>query len=603
VKVSISRLLLILLALVCVVLVAYWYVGECDFIGFDDDLYVSENPYVVAGLTSQGVAWALTAGHASTWQPLVWLSYMADSEIHGLNPSWFHRTNLLIHIANILLLFAFLAWSTKAIWRSAAVAALFALHPIHVESVAWVAERKDVLSGFFWFLTLICYTWYVKRGKFWRYSLVFLCLCLGLMAKPMLVTIPFVLLLLDYWPFNRSSLGARRLVLEKLPLLVPVAVSSLITYSVQKAGGSVMSLDQIPFIARLGNAPVFYVQYLMKCSWPMDLAILYPHPGVVPGWQTILAIIALSGVTVLVFKKATRCPFATTGWLWFLGTFVPVIGLVQIGLHGIADRFAYIPLIGIYILVVWGMHLVVGESKRGKWIITLTLVHVIMLLAVRTRLQTRKWKDGETLFAHATKVTENNWAMHNCLGAALQRQNRMPEATKQFLIAASINETRPRIHYNIGCALQMQNKFEQAIEHYNTALKLEPGHIKANFNLGCGYDAAGDVMGAHSHYQGVLSVAPNHVRALNNMGGLFLRQNRFKDAVRYYEMAIECDPSYVNARYNLGAVLYRQGAALEAAKHFLEVITIDPEHPGAKQALVKILGLQQSGKSPSTPQK
>ncbi len=383
------REILICLFLVLATLTVYWQVGNYEFVNFDDDKYIIENFHVQKGLTRDSVIWAFTATHVSNWHPLTWLSHMLDFQLYGLNPSGHHLTNVFFHLVNTLLLFLVLKLMTGALWRSGLVAALFAVHPLHVESVVWVAERKDVLSTLFWMLTLWAYLGYTKRPGVKRYLVILLAFALGLMAKPMLVTLPFVLLLLDYWPLKRIELGqsaiglpaasqpstiankpgaqAFRLLLEKTPMFVLAAVSSVVTFIVQKSGGAVGALETYPFKIRMANALLSYVIYLKKMIWPQNLAVFYPHPGQsLPMWQAAGAGLLLVVVSIAVIRAGRRYPYLPVGWLWYVGTLVPVIGLVQVGDQAMADRYTYVSLIGLFIVVAWGVPDVARSWRYGK---------------------------------------------------------------------------------------------------------------------------------------------------------------------------------------------------------------------------------------------
>lgn len=577
--------------MVLCILFVYRDVGKCEFIGFDDDLYVSENVYVQQGLTLSGVKWAFTAQHASTWQPLVWLSYMAESQMlhHDLRPALFHWTNLLLHIANSILLFLLLSKATSCFWESFFVASLFALHPLHVESVVWVAERKDVLSTFFWMLTLWFYTKYTRRPGVVVYALFVVALAMGLMAKPMLVTIPFVMILMDYWPLRRMQKGIGFIVTEKIPLLLPVLASCVITFMVQKKGGSLVSFDQVPFIVRLADAPVFYVNYIVKMFRPWPLAVLYPHPGMYPLWRIAGSVALLCFVSIVVLQRRRKEPYLLTGWLWYLGTMVPVIGLIQIGLHGMADRFAYIPLVGLYIMIAWPVGNIVRQRNVSPKYVIVAVIMVLSALAAITHVQVRYWKDNITLFSHAVNVTKNNWAMHNCLGAAMERAGDMDAALGEFAIAAQINPTRPRIFYNMGCVLQRTGKVDASVVAYQKALDIDDKYLKARFNSGCALEQLGRYAEAIAQYEEVLKLDAGHIMAYNNLGNVCSKQGLLEDAAKHYESALLIDPGYVNARYNLGVVLFRMQRLGEAVEQFKEVVRRQPGHASALENIGIIL--------------
>jgi len=373
---NIQRHYLISLLLVLTTIVVYFQVGQFEFLDYDDNLYVTENHAVKAGLSQKGLRWAFKAIYVANWHPLTWASHMVDVQLYGLNPGAHHFTNVLFHILNAILLFHFFRKITGTLWRSAFVAALFALHPLHVESVAWIAGRKDVLSTFFWLVTMLSYTGYVKQPTIWRYLPVMTFFALGLMVKPMVVTLPFVLLLLDYWPFGRLTIhqlgdnrgsGCQkkiffRLVIEKIPLFILTIASCIVTFMVQSKGGAVESLIRFPLTDRMTNALVSYARYVLKMIWPSHLAVFYPHPGIWPLWQFAGAILFLALIFILVIKTYRKKPYLMVGWLWYIGTLVPVIGLVQVGKQAMADRYTYIPLIGLFVMIAWG-----AEELLKRW--------------------------------------------------------------------------------------------------------------------------------------------------------------------------------------------------------------------------------------------
>ena len=407
------RDILVCLFLVMATLAVYWQVQNYDFVNFDDNDYVYDNRHVQDGLTLKSIIWAFTNIHASNWHPVTWLSHMMDYQLYGMNPGRHHLTNLLFHIANTLLLFLVFRKMTDSLWQSGFVAALFALHPLHVESVAWVSERKDVLSTFFWMLTMWSYIWYVEHPAVKRYILVVLFFALGLMSKPMLVTLPFVLLLLDFYPLNRfqsqqpkGSANAQqrsialRLILEKIPLFVLVAMSSAMTFYAQKHGKTVASLEVIPLKSRVANALVSYVSYIIKTIYPSKLAVLYPHPGILPWWQIAGACLLLVTISFLAIRVVKQSPYFVVGWLWYLGTLVPVIGLVQVGIQSMADRYTYVPLIGIFIIIVWGIPELVAQWRYRKICLATLATVVLTILMAMTWKKVGYWKSSITLFEH-----------------------------------------------------------------------------------------------------------------------------------------------------------------------------------------------------------
>ena len=448
-------ILLIYVVLSVATLIAFEPARLNGFVNYDDDDYVTRNPQVTSGLTPESVRWAFTTPYMANWHPLTWLSHMLDCELFGLNPLWHHLTSLSFHIANTLLLFWVLKRMTGAVWQSAFVAAVFALHPLRVESVAWVAERKDVLSGFFWMLTMAFYVRYAERVGIGRYIAVFLSFGLGLMAKPMLVTLPFVLLLLDYWPLGRFQLGKGagyrslfHLVREKVPLFVLSAASSVVTFIVQQSAGAMKPAESFGLNVRISNAIVSYLGYIFKMIYPSGLAPLYPHPGDnLPRWQPIVFFVILAAALVAIIYMRRR--YLTAGGLWYLGTLVPVIGLVQVGEQVMADRYTYLPSIGIFIMVGWGANELLERWRYRKIGLGMATAMVLAALLICTRMQARHWQNNLTLFRHTIEVTRNNFVMHT----------------------------------NYGNALLEEGRLEPAIENYNEALRIKPNYAAAINNL------------------------------------------------------------------------------------------------------------------------
>lgn len=467
---------LIILFLIVVPLAVYWQTGSHEFVNYDDPGYVVENPHVNTGLTGDNIRWAFTAISNSNWHPLTWLSHMLDCQLYGLTPKGHHLTSVFLHIVNAVLLFVLFRRMTGAQWQSAFVAALFALHPLHVESVAWVAERKDVLSASFFMLTLLAYTRYAERPTLGRYLPVFFSFVLGLMAKPMLVTLPFILLLLDYWPLGRSQAkpAGLRLVLEKIPLFVLSIASSIITIYAQNTEGAISSMEAIPFVSRLANTVLAYAGYIEKTVWPARLIVLYPLTDQMPVWKVAGAILLLVCVSAIVFRQARRFPFLPVGWLWFLGMLVPVIGLVQVGSQSMADRYTYLPLIGLFIMIAWGGAELLEKWRHRRIALFASAVTIIMLLSSVTWLQIRHWKNSVELLSHALKFTSNAF-LYNNLGLALASQGKLDEAIIQYTKALQLNPNDDFAHYNLGLAFAKQGKLSEAVYHYSESLRINPG--------------------------------------------------------------------------------------------------------------------------------
>ena len=591
------RTLCIYLALALATLVGYWQVRNCDFTSYDDNLYVTENRYVQTGLTGEGALWAFTTGHAANWHPLTWLSHMLDCHLFGTNPRWHHFTNLLLHIANTLLLFTVLKRMTSALWRSAFVAAVFALHPLHVESVAWIAERKDVLSTLFWLLTMIAYVSYVRRPGTGRYLLTLLLFALGLMAKPMLVTLPFVLLLLDYWPLGRLQLGRDvsnkvrlRLVWEKLPFFVLSAASSVITFLVQQSGAAVATAEKLPIGFRIANALVSYSSYIVKMVYPSRLAVLYPLSGHdLLTWKPVVSLIVLVSLSAAIIRIARRRRYIAVGWLWYLGTLVPVIGLIQVGEQAFADRYTYIPLIGLFIIVSWGLPDLLSKWQYRKITLALSAGIVLVVLIVCTRIQVRYWQNSFTLFGHALEVTENNAGMHRAMGLSLVSQGRFDEAVSHCRQAVRINPNSARLHKSLGVTLAAQGNFGEAISSYHHALQLKPNYAEVYNYLGDALQSQGQLDEAVSSYSQALQLKPNYAEAHNNLSVALQFKGQSNEAIAHLHRALEVEPYYAEAYCNLGVVLQSQGKPDEAVGCYHRALQIDPNFAEAHYNLARVL--------------
>jgi protein O-mannosyl-transferase len=489
------RTILACLFLLVATFVVYYPVQNYDFVNYDDTDYVYKNRHVQDGLTWDSLPWALTTTHAGNWHPVTWVSHMLDCQFFGLKPGWHHLGNLIFHITNALLIFLILLSMTGDFWESSFVAGLFALHPLHVESVAWVAERKDVLSTLFFLLTIWSYIRWVKRPKTTWYLLVLFLLALGLMTKPMVVTLPFVLILIDYWPLKRLEIdpsdatriqiwqSSQKLFLEKVPMFVLVALSSAATFYAQEHGGAVLSLDNLPLADRVGNAAVSYVNYIIKMIYPSQLAVLYPYPETLPWWQVTGALLLLVLTTFLAFKVVRKVPYFTVGWLWYVGTLVPVIGLLQVGSQSMADRYTYIPLIGIFIIIAWGIpELMSSLPGKKKWLVTAAAIVLSVLMAL-TQKQIQYWKNSITLFTHTLEVTSNNPISHNNLGNALFKKGQTDDAIEHYLEALRIKPDYVDAHNNLAAAFFRKGNVELAIRHFKKAIQINPNYVDARNNL------------------------------------------------------------------------------------------------------------------------
>ena len=611
---------IICIFLVISTLAVYWQVQDHEFINYDDDEYITENGHVQAGLTGESIVWAFTTPYVSNWHPMTWLSHMLDYELYGDRPKGHFLTNVLLHITNALLLFMVLFRLTGAIWQSAFVAVLFALHPLNVGSVAWAAERKNILSTLFWLLTMWVYISYANNPSIKKYGWVALFLALGLMSKPMLVTLPFVLLLLDYWPLRRwnikntngsieqttNSAPLSRLILEKIPLLLLVIGSITTTLIVQKTSGAVKSFDVYPLKERIINALVSYVSYLQKMVWPSNLSIFYPHPeGALPVWKGVLCGMVLVGITILAVKWIRKAPYFAVGWFWYLGTLVPVIGIVQVGAQAMADRYAYVPLIGIFIILAWGISDLLEKWDLRKKALPIAAGVVIPVLMVAAWVQAGHWKNTITIFKHAVSVTENQYpsfsTAHNNLGYAFELKGDIGAAITHYKTAIKINPGENRGYNNIGKILSGISRFEEAkiyykaaIAHYKTAIKINPNDASAYTNLGYFFEKIGDIDAAITHYKTAIKTNPNpeDVRAYINLGEILSGVSRVEEAKTYYKEAIRVKPNSHTAYYNLANTLSRQGDMEKAITHYKTAIKINPIYPQAHVNLGTLLAQQ-----------
>ena len=605
----------ICLMLVITTLFVYRQVLDFDFISFDDSIYVTENRYVRQGLTLKGLNWAVNVrdrDYLTYWHPMAWLSHMLDYQLFRLNAGMHHFTSLVFHVANTLLLFLVFRRMTGAMWQSAFVAALFALHPLNVESVAWVSERKNVLSTFFWLLTMFSYTTYTESPSLSRYLLTFLIFILGLTAKPMLVTLPFVLLLLDYWPLGRFGLkGATpagkddvagpfsqrrpvaRLIFEKIPLLCFSLVVVYLSSTALQSFHSMVIAEKVPLKLRIFNALVSYANYILKMMWPQKLAVLYPFPESVSAWQVGGAVLFLCGVSFLVISKGKKQPYLVTGWLWYLGTLIPVIGLVQAGLWPeMADRWAYIPLIGIFSMIAWGVPEAFSGWQPKKTVLAVMGATALIILMGVTRGQVRYWKSSATLYEHTLGVTDRNYFIHNNLGVAQKKQGNLDGAIQQYQKALKINPKHVSSLNNLGNALEVQGRIDEAADHYLEALRIDPNVAITYNNLGNIFAKQGRMSEAVQYYEKSLQIDINYKEAHYNLGNALSIQGRLDEAIHHYHEALRLDPGFFEAAINMGNTLYRLERIPEAIRFYTRAIQIDPDSSLAYNNLREILAVQ-----------
>jgi len=554
--------------LVLVTITLYWPAMRYGFANLDDPEFVTDNPHLQGGLTWAGVKWAFgNTEQAAYWAPLMWLSHLLAWQLFGLNAWGHHLINVLLHAANTALVFLVFRRMTGATWRSLMLAALFGWHPLRVESVVWITERKDVLSTFFWMLTLWAYARYVEQAEGQRpkakvfFGLALMFFALGLMSKAMLVTMPFVLLLLDYWPLRRVTGGkwpvadVRRLVVEKIPFFVLAAVASAITFIVQQHGGAVLTMASLPLGARVGNALISYCRYPGKLFWPTDLAVFYPHPGYWPLGLVLLAGVWLCGISALFFVTRRRHPFLLIGWLWLIGTLLPVIQLVQSGEQAMADRFTYVPSLGLFILVIWGAHELTRTWRHQILVLAVAGSAVAVLCLALTRQQLAYWKDDETLFRHTLEVTENNYIAHLNLGFVLFNQGRTDEARRQFQEAIRLKPNNPDVHINLGVALLSQGQTDGAMGEFQEAIRLKPADPDGHIQLGLALFKTGQTDAAGRQFQEVIRLKPDFVEAHFNLGVVFGMQGRTGEAISEFQEALRLKPDDANVQSNLAKAL------------------------------------------------
>ncbi|MBN1380752.1 MAG: tetratricopeptide repeat protein [Deltaproteobacteria bacterium] len=555
-----QKTLLTVLFLSAIILAAYWQVQSYEFTNFDDQLYVLNNKNIQSGFTATSIRYAFTDISTSNWHPLTMLSHMLDWTIYGKNAGGHHWTNIIIHIISTVLLFFFLKTTTGFLGRSALIAALFAVHPINVESVAWIAERKNVLCTFFWILTLLLYVRYVRRPGWKTYLPVVLSFTLGIMSKPMVVTLPFALLLLDYWPLKRTPIDLNHadqtpshlkaapkakltfLVLEKIPLFALSAFSIFMTVYAAKAANSIVTLQAIPFDKRIANVIVSYALYLKKILWPFDFSVLYPFNDQIPLWQIILAALLILAVTVLMCRYYRKYPYLPVGWFWYLGTLVPVIGIVHVGHQSMADRYAYIPFVGLFLILTWGFTTLLKKRISTK-ATAFVCVGIIAILMILTDKQVRYWENSYTLYQNAIRVSSQHYLPHKNLALYLIDQKQPREAVEHLKKAIALKKNDPTLHNSLGVALDMLGKDQEAKQEYMTALQLRPTHAIAH----------------------------------NNLGLLFVRQKRYDEAVKHLREAVRLQPDLVMAHFYLAKALKEKGAGRKAEIHHETAVRMNPD--------------------------
>jgi len=608
-------------ALTLLVAVVFAPLRHADFISLDDHLMVSENPHITTGFTAANALWAFGVRY-NFWMPAVWMSYLADVSLHGVNAGWMHVTNVLLHLASTLALYGALVQMTGARGKSAFVAALFAVHPLHVESVAWITERKDALSTPFWWLSTWAYIAWVQRQRWTLYAASLLCLAIGMTAKPMLVTLPFTLLLLDVWPLGRWSLDAPavsawRLIKEKWMFFTVAAVSAVFALIAQ--GTAVATTKSAPMFLRVENAFVSYMFYLVKTFWPTGLIAFYPYDP----WMSmslvgacVLAFVALTTVAIVSIR---RRPYLTVGWLWYVGTLLPVIGLIKVGNHARADRYTYVPLVGIFLAVTWGVTELAARWRNRRVILSASAVAAVLALAAAAGIQTSYWHDSVTLWTHALDVNPDNYLAHDHLGTILFAEGRQDEAVQHLTRAVDLNPPFSESHFNLGVALMNLGQFDRAAAEYREALRIQPDYAMAHANLGLLLAVGGKTEDAIREYTTALALDPDLTDVHISLGAAYQDQHKLDLAVQEYEQALRIDPrialahfrlglaradegrtgdaiseystavelkpDFIEARFALGTLLARTGHVPDAVQQFREVLRLNPQHEGARQAL------------------
>jgi tetratricopeptide (TPR) repeat protein len=589
------------LILTCMIFFSYMQVVKYEFTNFDDDNYVYANPRVTSGLTAKNIVWAFSSAHCANWHPITWISHMLDVEIYGINAGGHHFTNLIFHVANTILLFVFLKGVTGSFWSSALVAALFALHPLHVESVAWISERKDVLSTFFALLTLICYGWYgIYRISVWYLSAL-LFFILGLMTKPMLVTLPCLFLLLDYWPLSRIDIkngfeynssrefsSISSLLWEKIPFFMLAASSIVITYYVQQSAGAVSTYQFLPLGERILNALVSYAAYIGKMFWPAGLSVFYPYPDSLELWKASFSLALLTGITLFTIWQRKRRPYLLVGWLWYFGMLVPVIGIVQVGGQAMADRYMYMPIIGLFIMISWAGSDIM-KRKLLKPIFAVFLVTLVLLILMETsRRQTRHWVNSITLYNHALAVTNNNETVHLNLGKALNDAGKNFEARRHYEEALRINPDFADAHLNLGSSLLDEGQIRQAINYYNHALRLKPDMAAAYNNIGLALVRTGNLEKAITFFRIALEKDPENAEATINLKLSKNIMNKIFETVRSMRKILSAENAN-SLSLDLAKLSKRKKEMMETVDYYRDSLTKQPGFSGLSESDIPIL--------------
>ena len=583
--------------LMVVTLAVYWPASTFDFTNFDDPEYVTKNSVVQGGLTRAGIQWAFTSTSSAMWHPVTWLAHLTVWEVFGPASGGHHVVNIAIHALNACLVFLLFNLMTGAVWRSAFIAALFAWHPLRVESVAWVAELKDVLALFFWLVAVGCHARFARSGRGVDRWLLLVVYVLGLMTKPMLVTLPFALLLIDIWPLRRLSVSWgheaiphdpsarcfgpvtwRQGIVEKLPLMGLALMFSILTFLTSKGGTAV---TELPILHRIGNAFVSYVRYLGKSFYPVDLAVLYPHPGRWPLWSVALSVLLVAGLSMLALLMARRRPYVFAGWFWFVGTLVPVIGLVQAGPQAMADRFSYVPSIGLVAMLVWGVAGLARHLPFGHWGVAGFGLVVAGACLAGTTAQLGHWRNSITLFERALAVTSNNPIAHYNLGHALSVAGQIQDAVSHYEKAIRMDPKYDAAWNNLGLCYSILGQPDKAAEHFREALRIQPNNWDAHYNYGQALAVRGQLEEAAEHLATTSRLAPRHPRAQLDLGRVRAHQGRAADAYGHFARSLEINPRCFESHYELAVLRFKQGATEEAIAHLRTAVQLKPDYAEA----------------------
>ncbi|MGA2070259.1 MAG: tetratricopeptide repeat protein [Sedimentisphaerales bacterium] len=598
--------------LICIVLAGacfgvFWQVRNFEFTNYDDYAYITENPHFSHGLNRDDIIWAFTTPNIGNWLPLTWLSLMLDSQLFGLDPGRMHLVNLLWHIANTLLLFAILKKMTGSLWRSAFVAAAFALHPMHVESVAWVIERKDVLSTFFFMLTVAAYAGYVRSGGLFRYLLTILLFVFGLLAKPMLIMLPFVLLLLDYWPLERirrqrtedrrqraedssQKLSVLRLIAEKVPFFALAVIWSVITFLAQRGSGSVSGISKLPLIYRIANSFLSYARYIGKMFWPHNLSAFYPLDIVsVPIWRIALCVLLVLVITIFVVRFGRKQRYLPVGWFWFAVTLIPVIGIVQSGAQGYADRYTYIPYIGLFIVIAWGLPELLSKWRYRKIGLSIAAAVVLTALGIVAFKQTGYWKNSYILFTHSIEVTQNNFIAYSCLGKNFYDHGEIALAIEQYKKALKITPHDWKILDNLGGVLANNGNFEEAKEYLRQAIKIKPDFANPYNSMGFIMRKQNNNRQAIEYLYTAIKLKPDLAGAYSNLGLAMQTEGNYDEAIKNLSRAVQLQPDEIKPRNDLANALILSGRINDAVEQLRGTIKMRPDSAASLNSLALLI--------------